>query len=906
MGVARAPCVIPIARVSVRPATRVTAARMRGGDRPPSARDRSIDDFGDDSSVACDPDPNRTVATGHEPEQVLRKMLLEPIAVEPPRRGRLQHDPRVHLGDELGDGRSPASVMRKLHDVGAQVHRSASGRGDETRRRFGLDVAREEDARDGRSVRAPEVDAHHERAVVETRGAERFRGPQDMPGRTAARDSVAGRDRPHRHAEATARIEQQPGCGHEAGALDERAVDDQFSDARVPHEVERGAVVVEVRMRDDDAVDAPAARGDHRKQSSRGDGAHAARARVEDRQFIARLDEIRRAVADREHRDRADVAGPVARGEGRDAVWPSRAREPCGDDQREHAPAREPPGPSSEAQRGHDRRHHQRREDRMRRAGRQRGTEEKESLLDQRDLKPREQLERPRRQRRDQFAGITRDRGPRRADDRLRIGDGERRGRDRSAREREQRSCGLQLPEVRERDRSARERRRDPRGDRARRSFAKHREKRRNARSSIVPRKHPQPVRADRRREVPEPEHACEAELEAGIDSLRRIDHEHRHDAPRDQSVGVPLGAAHRAERAQDRHQRRTGRARHRRHDEQRDRRRDAHSQRSQPLVADDEPERGGDEPAEHRQVESRDGEDVREPDRPERVLDGAVAVLGIAEDECDQHRGHRPVGSIRDAGDKRCAQRRTNPCARGLDRISKGRAGRPRVHSPAEPRRVERERPHDAARARRVRAVAADRKRLIAERAQRSDQAHARRDGPFGRRFKHMDGQQRAVSERDARAVVADHHRIAHEQRPFPGLLEMFREDVRAESPFDRLGGDGRLDHGELAFGIDLEDRHRRRAHDLRVAQRASEQDAAGDKHSHRPHGLVPRTGHRLRHRRVRRVRPGHEGDSRGQARDEDQRQRERRQRESMRDRGGGCEFRRRGPTDSVGERAA
>lgn len=200
-------------------------------------------------------------------------------------------------------------MVRKFHDVCAKVHLSVSYCGEEPRGGLRLDVAGEEGARDFR-IGAFEVHAHHKRAVVQARGAEVFRRPDDAPGRGAGGHRITGRDRAHRYTEFLACREQPLRGVHRIGALEEAPVDDQLTDTRVSHEVERSAVVVEVRVRHDQSVDAPAARSDKGQQPAGRDGTHAARAGVEDRQRAATLDQVRRSVADREHGELADDLHP--------------------------------------------------------------------------------------------------------------------------------------------------------------------------------------------------------------------------------------------------------------------------------------------------------------------------------------------------------------------------------------------------------------------------------------------------------------------------------------------------------------------------------------------------------------------------------------------------------------------
>jgi len=506
--------------------------------------------------------------------------------------------------------------MRHLGDVGHEINRPASRVGRELRRRHRIDVPREQHPCATRRM----IDPHDQRSIAIGFHADIARGPQHGARDRAKLQSIACDDRAHRHARLCSLGEEVAHRWHALTALEKRRMYHDRADARVPNQIRDRAAAIERRVRDEHRIHAPARSVDPRQQHAPRDPAVRARASVEHHDRVVRAHDMRRAVADREHR-RLEAHG----------VRPRALHAHAPDDSNQRAPPRDPHRTHRRNKRDRDRHEHRATDPQRRRLARHRWSAHADRPLDELDLQPREQPhDAPKR--RDQ-------RRPHRADDRLRIRDHKRRRRQRRARKCEQRAERLHRAESHEHHRQTRDECRESGRQRARRHLPSECDP---CGSEIAPAfvGHPrEPACADVRREVAQRDHATEAELKAWIVCARRVVDDHRNGGERDDRIAVPLAAERATARADGGHERRTHRARRRRHEPQRGNRRERDRRRTPALIAKHEPRDHRHDPPEHREVEPRDREDVREPNCAERILDRAIALFDIAEDERDEHR---------------------------------------------------------------------------------------------------------------------------------------------------------------------------------------------------------------------------------------------------------------------------
>ena len=217
--------------------------------------------------------------------------------------------------------------------------------------------------------------------------------------------------------------------------------------------------------------------------------------------------------------------------------------------------------------------------------------------LDELDLEPRGQPHRPREDREK--------RRPDRADERLWIGDRERCRREWRAEQRENRPVGLQRSEVDEHDRRARHECGEPRGQHPGQELPGHPEPRGMSSPWVIARHPREPARLDRKRQMPEREHAAEAQLKSRPERVRWRGNEHRDRGDREHRVTVPLPSKRAARRTDDRHQRRSHGARGGRHQHERAKRCDAARDRVHAFIRRDGARSESDDPSENGEVES-------------------------------------------------------------------------------------------------------------------------------------------------------------------------------------------------------------------------------------------------------------------------------------------------------------
>lgn len=215
--------------------------------------------------------------------------------------------------------------MGKFEDVTVEIDHASVGLCTQARGWLGLDVTTEEDARTrldevtinltlDRSClftrhltlntrHSQDVDADDQREIVLTLRAKSWRRPQHIPARAGDIKRVPRCDRDDFSAAVSRTREQLSNCGHRGGGGEERVMHDNAVHARLPHHIEKRAVVIKIGMRYEDGVDAAAARFDSGNQTARGDTAVCARTTVIERGTRRAINEVHRSVADGEHGD---------------------------------------------------------------------------------------------------------------------------------------------------------------------------------------------------------------------------------------------------------------------------------------------------------------------------------------------------------------------------------------------------------------------------------------------------------------------------------------------------------------------------------------------------------------------------------------------------------------------------
>ena len=672
-----------------------------------------------------------------------------------------------------------------------------------------------------------------------------------MPAQRTERQDIARSHQPHPHTGPLDSRKERGDGGHASPRIDERRVHHEFAHARIAGHIEQRAEVIEVRVRHDHRIHDATQPGDRRNQRHAPDASRRTRSSIEEDDGPARLEQVRRTIADREHRHaqrrwpaftitrRACVGAPDHDERRREhnhayAPHPRRPRQQHREHQRELT-ASSPDRNDTELDRS---------------------TEDPKRPIDQPNLQPRREPDRD--------AHPCRRLRPDRAENRLRIRDRKRRGRQRCACEREQCAERLDRTEVHEHDRRTREERREPRRDRARREVTAHRHPTRNRPPAVVARHPAEPPPANRRREVPERDHAHETQLEPRTRRVARCVHQHHHRRKGDHSVAVPIPPERARTRSRHGHQRRANRARRRCHHEQRDQRRHRHRHRTPSFVADEDAGDRRDHPSEHREVESRDRQDVRQPRGSKPILDRAVAILDIAEHERDQHRVDRfALRPPRHAGKQRLAHPTTQRLADARERIAERMRTPPALHARGQRKRVDRQRADHAARRRKLAEIDAPRKHRSHRRPEPTDHPQSladfpRRPGGFKRMvailwkanlrksiLRKSKGHQRTLhagsTDHDALPPCTDEDDIPHQAPDACRLVEVRREDVRPESNPRASARDRDLRRHELAVvdrrPVNCHRGHRGRPHTFREPQSRTQCPRADrDKHEERP----------------------------------------------------------------------
>ena len=562
-------------------------------------------------------------------------------------------------------------------------------------------------------------------------------------------------------------------------------------------------------MRDEDGLDPPPARIDPRQQRPRGDVADRTRSPIEQDERIAGLDRDRRTVADREHR-----ALEVRRMHGR-VVRASTAHE-----QRKHGRPRDAThAPPHRTERDDARDGGQRTDGPVVSAKRDRTRSATNRDLDKLDLQPRRQPHRPREDREK--------RRPDRADQRLRIRDRERHRRERRTEEREKGSVRLERAEVHQDDRRAGDEGRKSGCQHARQELARHADPCGESAARIVARHPREPAPCDRHRQMPQREHAPEAQLESRIERIGWRGDEHQHRGGRKHGIAMPLPPKRAARCADDRHQGRAHGACRGCHQHKRPERRDTARDRMHAFARRDHARRKSDDPSKHREVEARDREDVREPDRAERVLDHAVPVLRVTKDKRHEHRPDRDPVVVRHTLEQRRAH--TNPCrlAKPRERIRERRL-HDRIGDHAyKSRRVDGDGSDDTAPCRELLHPRIARKPRRIDVADGPDERDSVRDAACGRRVEHRDREQRIrVAEGVTLPRFIDEGHIRDQAHELRRTNEMLRQQVDGEPTLHERRRDLRLDAREPSFVRQVQPRSSRRCRGLLEAKPRAEHE--------------------------------------------------------------------------------
>jgi hypothetical protein len=165
-----------------------------------------------------------------------------------------------------------------------------------------------------------------------------MRRPQDLPHRRPERDPIPRTDRLDARSMAMRGLEQFRDRLRPRGGLEQRVVHDEPIDPGVPDHVDGATEVVEIRMTDDERLDATTAGEGPWQDAASGHGAGRARTDIEDDVRPTDLDEMRRSISDRKGHERHSRIGDGWTRHGdeprkRDCAWNKPA-----DDENPHAP----------------------------------------------------------------------------------------------------------------------------------------------------------------------------------------------------------------------------------------------------------------------------------------------------------------------------------------------------------------------------------------------------------------------------------------------------------------------------------------------------------------------------------------------------------------------------------------
>jgi hypothetical protein len=250
---------------------------------------------------------------------------------------------------------------------------------------------------------------------------------------------------------------------------------------------------------------------------------------------------------------------------------------------------------------------------------------------------------------------------------------------------------------------------------------------------------------------------------------------------------------------------------------------------RTPTLVVYEDPRKGCDHPAEHREVESRDGEDVREPGSTETLVDRLIPLLGVAEHKGNEHRvdrltpRHAACLSVsRNARKESIADPRAQALTCAKPRVEHRACADRCLHPRQQEPRLDDDRANRPTTRSELRAIASCRQQAVRDGDETPDKSHSFSDRP--RRFlrsvvdeRHHRARRR--SKIDPTPTVVDEGQSLHARSPDRRLVEVDREHVWSEGIHGPSTHNRRLGHDKLSRSRHrLTDRFRR--HELRVCR--------------------------------------------------------------------------------------
>ncbi len=299
--------------------------------------------------------------------------------------------------------------------------------------------------------------------------------------------------------------------------------------------------------------------------------------------------------------------------------------------------------------------------------------------------------------------------------------------------------------------------------------------------------------------EVTQREHTRETQLKSCIRRDRRFMDEHDRCGGRENCIAVPIASAGRAHCAADSHECRARSTRGRRHEPEccECSKRDRYGAKT--GAAHKKSCSGRDDPTEHREIEARDRENVRESYCSKRSLDCGVAFFRVTKHKRDERRTNRVRLIIRDARQQRLAKARTRGLAKSRERISKRCRTSVSRNRNAQVRRLDADRANDSSSRGNGNRIAvawiasgmesietADNSNAISDTARRRllENTHKERGIAVSTCVRGVATTRRC--ERHARSIISDEDDILHSALVSIRLLKVARENVDGESARD------------------------------------------------------------------------------------------------------------------------
>ncbi len=200
----------------------------------------------------------------------------------------------------------------------------------------------------------------------------------------------------------------------------------------------------------------------------------------------------------------------------------------------------------------------------------------------------------------------------------------------------------------------------------------------------------------------------------------------------------------------------------------------------------------------------------MREPDRAKRILDRAIALFDIAEDERDEHRSDAVGVVVRKSRHEALAEPRAQRLARACERIGDGRGRLPTCDFGRERLGIERERAQEMTPRGDFREITTTWIRRARDRVESPHAAQPLTHAPLRPRAGDRQGEKarrvpvaRSVLRRDAHTVIADERHIAQQTSMRRRLAKVARENVRREANRRAAARDRALDDDERAVAI-------------------------------------------------------------------------------------------------------